>query len=150
MIIYTNFIHLQDSDRTIPYLSIDVCSIFVGVLVPEKLSSLYEVTSRNHQWEWQQQQLHLVPLISCNSRKIWAISTRLNWTSEKLKALMGQHWANTGLMLKISMKFHLMLTTNASNGPALASQCRNCQHLTRLAYIGPMLVYHLGYSWANQ
>ena len=79
----TNPIHLQDSDRTIAHLSIDVCSIFVELLVPEKLSSLFQVTARNYeQKRWQQ---HLIPL--SDGRLLSSNSESYNF-HKKLKGLI--------------------------------------------------------------
>ena len=59
--IFANFIHLQDSDRTIAYLSNDTCSLIVKGLVPEKWSHLNQVTARNYWHERRRRRLHVTP-----------------------------------------------------------------------------------------
>ncbi len=53
-------------------------------------------------------------------------------------------WANAVMFDKILLDFGCWCQYWATTGPMLASQCRNCQNIARLAYIGPMLVCYLG------
>ena len=96
MKICTNSSHLPDYDRTWVVSSIDIYSIVLWGLVAEKWSSENLLMARKYEWEWRRRRECVVPLSSCNSREIWAISAWFSGTTEKLKGLILQqyqcHW----------------------------------------------------------
>ncbi len=83
-----NVNYLADIERTRFILFNDVFGLYVAASSPEKLKGFIRSTARKYVREWRRRWEHVVPLTSCNSRKIWVISVRLHWTSEKLKALI--------------------------------------------------------------